>query len=280
MKQLIVVIFFNSILIVFNIFCADTSAKQKDDTDYKAIVQAIFPDEKIVIQEEERNNIKQTVMRINKEWCVDYRQSLGWHIKTCVVRTEENGDKIHFVAISLDPDINDPYYPMEAKIIVAVLRETDRIFELLYKSDVPLKEGVVERGGSYDLKSFEMLEMIKRTMVVIEYQYTDSISVPRGKYIVTNIIDFDDNHKPKVVWYELTEYGKSFSGEGKHMKIAYRVVKDKEGYEQLFIEKTTVEKYARVWDGSEFVDPRYYPPEPFSKRIERKKKEEEEKQKE
>jgi hypothetical protein len=276
MKKFIALIMLVPVVVSLNALCADTPTKQKDETDYKGIVQAIFPDDKVVIQEEERFHNTQTVMRINKEWAVEYRQPGGYDIKTCVVRAEENGDKIHFVALRLDPDINHPFYPSKARILVAILRETNGTFKLLHKFIAPLKEGIVERGGSYYLKSLETLEMIKRMMVVIEYQYTDSISIPWNGYNVTNIIDFDDNYKPKVVWYELTGYGESFGGEERHTKVTCEVVKDKEGYEQLFVEKTTIEKYARVWDGSEFVDPRYYPPEPFSKRMERKQREEKE----
>jgi hypothetical protein len=276
MKQLIVAIVLSSILYALNVFCVDVSAKQKNETDYKGIVQAIFPDEKIVIQEEERYHNVQTVMRIDKTRSIPLtRPGPEESIKICPIKTEENGDKIFSVALRYDVDVKGIYDPWNAKIIMAVLRQNNETLKLLNKSDIPLKEGIVEKGGYYVLRDIRTIELLNRKMAVLEYEYGDGESRPRGYHEITNFVDFDADYKPKVVWYEQTGYDMDCYGDSVDTKVTYKFKKDKDGYDQIFVEKTTVEKYARVWDGSEFVAPQTYPPESFSKRMERRKIKEE-----
>jgi len=254
---------------------AGEPGKEEGQIDSEQLVKAVFPDETVASKEEVWFHNTVSLIRIGTEWSV---VSPDRSVKTCVLRAEDDVATVRFVALSLDPDPNDPSHPMKARIVLAVVRESKGAYTLLHKADVPLDGDRVGQGSYCRASQVKTVTLHNRTMVLFEYRFFDSISEPRGVHTIANLIDFTDAYEPKLVW--ACEVGYAFGGASqptkrREVRYSFRDIGG-DGYDEIDVQVTTVENKTFVWDGEHFVESDIYPVDTFRERMERKAREQSE----
>lgn len=222
---------------------------------YNDILRTVFPNYQLVTEE------KGSLIRIGQKYEIhNPRRS----IRGCLIRTEDTGDTSLFFAITLSPKGGEHW---NSVILWAVIRQTKGVCDLLYKSMIPPSQHEPHETGYYTVKDVKTVRLLGRNMVIFEYSFGDSISTPRGRHTITKLIAFTDSYQPEEVWSLETEYSFGGASQPPRKRIVQYTFKDVngDGHKEICLETTTVESDLFIWNGSMFVRPKMYPPEPLEK---------------
>jgi len=220
---------------------------------YKDILRTVFPNYQLVAEE------KGELIRIGSKYEI---HNPSRSIRGCLIRTEDTGGSSLFFAIGLSPKGGEHW---KSVIVWAVVRQSQGVCDLLYRSMIPPSQHESRETGYYAVEDVKTVSLSGRNMVIFEYRFADSVSTPRGWHTITKLVAFTDSYQPEEVWSSETEYsfgGASLPPRKRVVQYTFRDVNG-DGHKEICLETTTVENDLLIWNGSMFVRPKMYPPEPL-----------------